>query len=347
MASESTARTRPITMLHESDHHGRFVRSEAGFRNVISKDSPDFYPESGRYHLYVSYACPWAHRCLLVRALKGLEDAISISVVHPTWQRTRPHDDNDSHTGWTFCSPEDEPFTATNGYGSFKGYDCIPDTLNNAKYLRDLYELSEDISGKYSVPVLWDKKTNQIVNNESGEIILMLNSQFNEFARNPELNLYPEHLQQLIEETNNWIYPHINNGVYRCGFAKTQLAYDEAVNDLYEYLDRAEEILSRQRYICGSELTIADIRFFVTLIRFDEVYVVYFKCNVKKISEYPNIYNYLKELYQIEDIKKTINMYHIKTHYFSSHPNLNFYSIIPKGPNVLTDLETPHDRHRF
>uniref|UniRef100_A0A7C9CZU2 Glutathione transferase n=2 Tax=Opuntia streptacantha TaxID=393608 RepID=A0A7C9CZU2_OPUST len=223
-----------------------------------------------------------------------------------------------------------------------------PDTLNGTKSIRELYELelaSANYSGKYTVPVLWDKKLKTIVNNESSEILRMLNSQFNDIATNPDLELYPQHLQTQIDEVNEWVYDKINDGVYRCGFAKKQEPYDEAVEKLSGALDKCEEILTKQRFICGGALTEADIRLFVTLIRFDEVYAVHFKCNRKLIREYPNLFSYIKDIYQIPGMSNTVKMDHIKKHYCGSHPSLNPSGIVPCGPNV--DYSSPHDRKRF
>lgn len=335
------AATKAKTALDEMSTTGEFKRTEAGFRSKIEKGSR-FEPEAGRYHLYISYGCPWACRCVAVMYLKGLEDAIGLSVTHPTWQRTRPNDPQDEHSGWTFAAPGDSPLQNQTGHGSFGTEDCIPDSVNNAKFVRDLYELAKDTTGKYTVPVLWDKKEKTIVNNESSEIVLMLNSAFDHVAKKPEVDLNPEALRAKMDEVNEWIYPTINNGVYRCGFATKQEAYENAYKELFESLDRCEEILSKQRYIAGDVLTMADIRLFMTLIRFDPVYVVYFKTNKALIREYPNLREYTKELYQIPGIKASVNIRHIKTHYFTSHPKLNAYAIIPKGPEAW--WEEPHDR---
>lgn len=236
--------------------------------------------------------------------------------------------------GWVFSHSDTEEL------------DAEPDTLNGAKSIRELYELaSANYSGKYTVPVLWDKKLRTVVNNESSEIIRILNVEFNDLAENRDLDLYPEHLRTQIDEVNGWVYDKINDGVYRCGFAKKQEPYDEAVEKLYEALDKCEEILGKQRYICGGSLTEADIRLFVTIIRFDEVYAVYFKCNKKLLREYPNLFNYMKDIYQIPGMSTTVNMDHIKKHYYGSHPSLNPYGIVPRGPNI--DYTTPHDREKF
>ena len=221
---------------------------------------------------------------------------------------------------------------------------CTPDVLYGSKYVRDLYDKVGAPAGtRFTVPILWDKKTHRIVSNESSEIIRDLNSRFNDFAKNPKLDLYPESLRAEIDSVNEWIYHDINNGVYKCGFAVSQAAYDEAVTNLFNALDKVEAILSARRFIAGDVLTEADVRLFCTLVRFDEVYVVYFKTNKKCIREYPNMSNYVRDVYQTEGMKKSVNMWHIKTHYFTSHPVLNANAIIPAGPDWW-DLDAPHDR---
>lgn len=318
--------------LDEMSESGAFNRTPSTFRNFISQDQTSQFPaEAGRYHLYISYACPWASRCLAFLNIKGLEKAISCTAVKPIWERTKESDD---HMGWVF------PVSSTELPGA------EPDPLNGARSIREVYELaSANYSGKYTVPVLWDKKLKTIVSNESAEIIRMLNSECNDMAENAALDLYPTHLRAQIDEVNEWVYDAINNGVYRCGFAKKQGPYEEAATKLYQALDKCEEILGKQRYICGSSLTEADIRLFVTLIRFDEVYVVHFKCNKKLLREYPNLFNYTKDIFQIAGMSSTVNMEHIKQHYYGSHPSINPFGIVPLGPNI--DYSSPHDRERF
>jgi putative glutathione S-transferase len=237
----------------------------------ITEEGAKFAPEADRYHLFVAYACPWAHRTLMVRALKGLEDTLSVTVVHPIWKKTRPGEDD--HKGWIFGDPDGEPFANTDGRGgpfpaSMDGNDADP--FYNSKNLREYYERAGDTEGKYSVPILWDKKLKTIVSNESSEIIRMLSSEFNDFAKNPDLEIYPEALRESIDAVNEWVYPYINNGVYRCGFATSQQAYDTALTELTKAFDRVDGILQKQRYIAGDTFTEADIRLFVTLLRFDE-----------------------------------------------------------------------------
>ncbi|XP_058101208.1 uncharacterized protein LOC131245635 [Magnolia sinica] len=318
--------------LDEMSDSGAFKRTPSTFRNFISRDKASQFPaEPGRYHLYISYACPWASRCIAFLAAKGLEKAISVTSVKPKWERTKESDD---HMGWVF------PVSSTEVPGA------EPDPLNGASSIRELYELaSANYAGKYTVPVLWDKKLKTIVSNESSEIIRMFNSEFNDIAQNAALDLYPTHLQAQIDEVNDWAYDAINNGVYKCGFATKQAPYEEAAIKLYQALDKCEEILSKQHYICGNTLTEADIRLFVTLIRFDEVYAVHFKCNKKLIREYPNLFNYTKDIFQIPGMKSTVNMEHIKQHYYGSHPSINPFGIIPFGPSI--DYSAPHDRERF
>lgn len=331
------------TSTLETGVQGEFKRKPSTYRNVVKKGG-EFPPEAGRYHLYIAYACPWANRAYATMKMKGLDDSIGLSVVHPTWQRTKPDDAEDEHCGWTFATPGDPPFKSSTGHGSFSTEGCIPDTVNKppSKTIRDLYEKANDTNGKYTVPVFWDKKTGTIVNNESSEILRFLNAEFQDLAKNPELDLYPKELRQDIDAVNDWIYNDINNGVYKCGFAQTQEAYDAAFEALFKALDRVEGILEKQRYLTGSQMTEADMRLFMTLIRFDEIYVVYFKTNGKSIREYPNISNYTKELFQMPGLGASINMAHCKMHYYTSHPTLNFFAVIPKGG--VAWWKEPHDR---
>jgi putative glutathione S-transferase len=328
--------------MEKEKMQGAFVRTVTTFRDTISQDHEKFKPESGRYHLYISYACPWAHRTLITLTLKGLKDHIGVSVVHPTFEKTKP--DIDDHIGWVFKSESDPPVIPASGHGSIDCKGCIPDTINNTRNIRELYDLAGGTSSRYTVPILWDKKEKTIVNNESSEIIRIFNSAFNEIAGNKELDLYPENLRSEIDKINEWVYPNINNGVYRCGFAQRQEPYDIAFKELFDALDKLEEILSSKRYLLGDQLTEADIRLWVTLIRFDEVYVVYFKCNRSRIVDFPNILNYCRDVYQIPGVASTVNMDHIKNHYFTSHKELNSYSIVPGGNNFLRELNKPHNR---
>ncbi|EEX41314.1 glutathione S-transferase family protein [Vibrio furnissii] len=291
---------------------GRFVREDAGFRGWIDNDADaQFAPEPGRYHLYVSLACPWAHRTLIFRALKQLEAYIDVTIVCPDMMSD----------GWQFG---------------------IPEPLFGHTKLHQVYtQAKADYTGRVTVPVLWDKKTDTIVSNESSEIIRMFNSAFNALTGNEE-DYYPEHLRALIDEWNEYIYPNINNGVYRCGFATTQEAYEEAYESLFAALDKVESHLATHRYLAGNVITEADWRLFTTLIRFDAVYVGHFKCNKKRIADYPHLNGYLKELYQVPGVKETTDFYHIKRHYYFSHTTINPTQIVPVGPDL--DLESAHGR---
>jgi len=330
--------------LAETNDRGEFKRVDAGWRRWISNEPDAEFPaEAGRYHLYSGYACPWANRCHCIIEMKGLQDVIGVSIVHPTWQLSRKG--VDTHAGWQFKDPKDDPIPNQTGHGAISCEGCIPDPINKATFIRDIYELADDTDKKYSIPVLWDSKKKTIVSNESSEIVLMLNKEFNKFAKNPTLDLFPDSLTEEMKELDSWIYNDINNGVYRCGFAKTQEAYEEAYFKLFESLERAESILSKQRYLCGETFTGMDLKLYMTLVRFDPVYVVYFKCYGKRIEEHPNLWNFVKELYQMPEVKKITNIEHIKNHYFTSHPTLNVAAIIPARKD--TDMTTAHDRNRF
>ncbi|TON47811.1 glutathione S-transferase family protein [Vibrio parahaemolyticus] len=291
---------------------GKFVREDAGFRDWIKNDSEAvFQPESGRYHLYVSLACPWAHRTLIFRMLKGLEPHIDVTVVCPDMLSQ----------GWQMGLPE-----------PLFGHTRMHQIYTQAK---------PDYTGRVTVPVLWDKKTNTIVSNESSEIIRMFNSAFNDLTGNHD-DYYPEPLRGVIDEWNDYIYPNVNNGVYRCGFATSQEAYEEAFESLFSALDKIDGHLATHRYLAGNKITEADWRLFTTLVRFDAVYVGHFKCNKQRIADYVNIQGYLKELYQIDGIADTIDFYHIKRHYYFSHTGINPTQVVPKGPDL--DFSSPHQR---
>ena len=291
--------------LEEETKDGEFVRLDSVFRNWVTADgSPGpsgeggFIAEPGRYHLYVSYACPWAHRTLMFRALKKLENIISVSVVHPDM----------GPESWKF----DDSFP-----------DATPDHINEFKFMHQVYTLADpQYSGIVTVPVLWDKKQQTIVNNESSEIIRMFNSEFNAFTDN-KTDYYPDALREEIDDINKFVYSDINNGVYRCGFARTQRAYERAFDSLFSALDTLEERLSQQRYLVGNTITEADWRLLPTLLRFDPVYVGHFKCNQRRIADYPNLSNYLRDLYQQPGIAETFNLEHVKRHYYWSHESIN------------------------
>ena len=305
---------------------GRFNRPTTKFRNWITPDgSPGpsgeggFPAEAGRYHLYVSLACPWAHRTIIFRHLKRLESIVSMSVT--SWYM--------GEDGWTF-----DRKTGSSG-----------DLVNHTQKMSEVYVLANSrYTGRVTVPVLWDKKRQTIVSNESSEIIRMLNSAF-EPQPNEHYDLYPPDLRSEIEAVNNLIYPNINNGVYRAGFAILQEAYEEAFRGLFTALDEVERRLSRQRYLTGPRMTEADWRLFTTLIRFDAVYYSHFKCNMRRIGDYPNLSNYTRDLYQVPGIDETVSIDHIKRHYYHSQRKVNPTGIWPLGPEL--DFTAPHDRDRF
>lgn len=280
---------------------GRFVREDAQFRNVLGSDEHPADP--GRYHLYISHACPWAHRTMITRHLKGLEEIIPVSAVSPDMLSK----------GWEYDTPEPN---------------------YSYQYHHQLYtHAKKDYTGRVTVPVLWDLEKETIVNNESSELIRLFNTAFNSQTNN-HIDLYPEHLKAEIDRWNELIYPNINNGVYRCGFATTQQAYEEAFTPLFEALDAVEAQLEQTPYLTGEYLTEADIRLFTTLIRFDPVYVGHFKCNLKRIADYPNIWDYTKAIYQFKEIRETVHFDQIKRHYYYSHANINPTQVVPAGPDL-------------
>jgi len=302
---------------------GRFVRSESQFRNWVTPDGEPgptgaggFKAEPGRYHLFAALACPWTHRTLIFRALKGLAHIVSMSVTH--W-RMGPE-------GWTF----DE------------GPGVVPDPILGARCVHEIYKAASPCyTGRVTVPILWDKRTATIVSNESADIVRMMNSAFDGVGATVG-DYYPEPLRPNIDRINSEIYERVNNGVYKAGFATTQAAYEEAVEPLFATLDRLETLLGQQRYLCGSNITEADWRLFVTLVRFDPVYVGHFKCNIRRLSEYPNLWAYTRELFQWPGVRETVNFEHIKRHYYESHETINPTRIVPMGP--LLDFEAPHGR---
>lgn len=317
---------------------GEFVRDATEFHHRIGSGDGEHPPAPERYHLYVSFACPWAHRTLIVRALKGLEDVVGVSVVHPLLDSS----------GWHFGGRRRAPMLSEDVPGAASFDESTRDELYGATLLREIYDRSVgsgQYKGRITVPVLWDKERETIVNNESAEIIRFLNSEFNAFAKNPDLDLYPTELRREIDDLNAWVYPAINNGVYRCGFATKQMAYEKAFDELFAGLERAEVILSQQRYLVGDRFTEADVRLFTTLVRFDAVYHNHFRCNLRKLREYPNLWNYLLDIAQMPGVANTIRLDHIKFHYYASHTSINPTRIVPKGPEL--DFAGPHDRRRF
>jgi putative glutathione S-transferase len=300
---------------------GEFERQTTSFHDSI-RDDPDarYTPDPDRYHLYTSYACPWAHRTLLIRALKGLHGVITVDYLDP-------YRDED---GWQFTPKKDG---------------CTPDTVNGRAYLREIYQMADpEMTGRVTVPVLWDKQEETIVNNESREILRMLDTEMDEYARR-DVDLYPEGYQDETDRVIDEIYDSINNGVYRAGFAQSQDAYNRAVTKLFDALDHWEEVLSDQRYLVGDRLTEADLCLFTTLIRFDQVYHTHFMCNRKFIHQYDNLWPYLRDLYQTATIAETVDMSQIKEHYYTTHPEIAPPQIIAAGPEL--DFEAEHNRTRF
>ncbi len=305
---------------------GHFQHQATAYHDYVTADgSPGptgqggFPAEAGRYHLYVSLACPWAHRTLIFRKLKKLEDVISVSVTVALLGKR----------GWEFGT---EPGATL-------------DSVNGKSTLADIYLLADPhYTGRVSVPVLWDKKRRAVVNNESSEIIRMLNSAFDAFT-DVRTDYYPAELRAEIDRINDIVYPNVNDGVYRAGFATTQAAYEQAARALFATLDQIEERLSRRRYLAGRQITEADWRLFTTLVRFDAVYYSHFKCNLRRIIDYPNLWNYLRDLYQVPGVAETVSLDHIKRHYYGSHRGINPTGIVPIGPAI--DFAQPHDRGRF
>ena len=309
---------------------GHYKRQDASFRNWITADGGPgpsgeggFPAAAGRYRLYVSLACPWAHRTLILRALKGLEDAIPVTVVD--WFM--------GSDGWRFDTK-----------GEVAGADADP--VAGHEFLRDVYlAAAPRYTGRVSVPVLWDHERATIVSNESSEIIRMLNRAFDGVGGDGTVDFYPEALRAAIDQVNEEVYGSVNNGVYRSGFATSQEAYDGAVSELFKTLDRLEERLSKSRYLVGDRITEADWRLFTTLVRFDPVYHGHFKCNIRRLADYPNLWGYTRELYQVPGVARTVNMTHIKEHYYRSHETVNPTRIVPKGPEI--DFSMPHGRERL
>lgn len=311
---------------YESSKDGAFQREQAQRRNWVTADGRPgpsgeggFKAEAGRYHLYVSLACPWAHRTLIVRKLKGLENLVDVSVV--SWLMRE--------NGWTFDKQTGSTGDPLDGH-----------TFMYQRYLAD----TPDYTGRVTVPVLWDKKLQRIVSNESSEIIRMFNSAFDELTGN-RLDLYPEALRPEINRLNDAIYPAVNNGVYRAGFATSQGAYEAAFDDVFGEADILEKLLGEKRYLAGEYLTEADVRLFTTLIRFDAVYHGHFKCNLRRIADYPNLSNWLREVYQLPGVAETVDFVHIKHHYYASHATINPTGVVPKGP--AQDFSGAHDRGRL
>lgn len=301
-----------MSQMAPSSRSGEYLRPDSQFRHAVSNDTAA-PSEAGRYRLLVGLGCPWAHRTLIVRALKGLEEAIEVSIVSPSPEAG----------GWIFDQPEE-----------------------GCQTVKELYELAQPgYAGRCTVPILWDTQQKAIVNNESAEIIVILNSAFNQVAQRPDYDLYPVHLQQEIGQWNEKIYSTINNGVYRCGFAQTQTAYESACEALFATLDEIDQTLATRRYLCGDAVTLADVRLFTTLFRFDVVYYSLFKCNRRRIQDYPQLSGYLRDLYQLPGVAATCNLEAVKRDYYGNLFPLNPGGLIPIGPEL--DLDKPHDRDRF
>jgi len=314
----------PKTFSYQNESKdGEFKRTPSAYRERVTADGSSAYQaESGRYHLYLAHACPWCTRTEIALRLKGLEDVISISYVEPVMGEI----DENGTRGWVFN-------------------DEYKDPLHGAANVHQLYlKANPEHNSKNTVPILWDKKTNKVVNNESSEILLMLNTEFNQFSQHPAVDYRPQALQAEIDTQNDFMYNRVNNGVYRCGFATSQAAYESAMKDLYEGLDHYEQLLSKQRYVCGETFTEADIRLFVTLVRFDPVYHTHFKCSLRRLRDYPNLINYTRELYQMPELKASTNIELIRRHYYLSHKNINPYSIMALDD---TNYDVPHDRERL
>ena len=312
---EPTVTTPTPQFARETASDGAFVRQESAFRQTVSADGSSGYPAvAGRYHLYVSLACPWAHRTVIVRGLKGLQDAIAMTVVDPIRDER----------GWRL-DPE------------------RPDPINGWTFLSEGYAATDPtFQGRVTVPVLWDAESQRIVNNESPDILVMLNREFNAVAQRPELDLYPAELAASIDGLNDDIYDNVNNGVYQAGFATTQTAYERAVLPLFRTLDGLDARLATRRFLFGDRQTLADWRLFTTLVRFDAVYFSHFKCNIRRIADYPQLSGYLRDLYQTPGVAETVDFDHIKRHYYLTHPSINPTAIVPVGPEL--DLLAAHGR---
>lgn len=305
----------------ETSGGGAWTRQQSAFREWVTADGSSGLPAvAGRYHLYVSKACPWAHRAIIVRMLKGLDEAIGMTVVDPL---------RDEH-GWRF-GHEHDPATGE------------PDPLHGWTHLAEAYRATDpEFDARVTVPVLWDTETGRVVNNESSDVIRMLGSAFDEVAHAPELDLYPVALRARIDALNERIYATVNNGVYRCGFATTQSAYEDAFRGLFAELDELDRLLAGQRYLAGDVITEADWRLFTTLVRFDAVYVGHFKCNLRRLVDYPALWPYARDLFQVPGVAETVDMDHIKRHYYVTHDRINPTGVVPLGPSV--DWHEPHGR---
>lgn len=306
-----------------------YHHSPSSFRNLISPNSL-FPPSPSRYILYIAYGCPYCHRALMLLSLKGLLETISLCITHGTFQYTNPSDPKDRHRGFVFRDPADPPLANTDGFGSMSCEDCVKDiSRHQFKTVRDIYKGSGDENGKYSLPVLWDSKEEVIVNNDSGDIMRILNEAFNEFAKEPKLDLFPKHLIEEIENRDKWLGENVCDIVYGVGLTKTQKDYDDHLNKLFNGLEALEKILGERRFLNGDTMTGSDIRLFSTLVRFDDVYYVLFKCCKKRLREFENLTDFVREMYQIKEIGSTVKMGQIRSAYFMNFIVLNPFGIVP------------------
>jgi putative glutathione S-transferase len=313
-----------------SGKKGEYIRKVSSFHSTITADGTgDFPAEKDRYHIYYQAACPWSHRVLMILYMKGLTECISVTNL----------DHLLTSDGWRFTEERPDPLYGKRYLRELYGYSLSNEDKNKTDTAD--WDSSSEFTGRVTVPVLWDKKTETIVNNESSEIIRMLNFEFNEWAENPDLDLYPEDLRDEIEKVNEWVYEYVNDGVYRTGFSETQEAYDFAVKRVFEGLDRMEDILQKKRFLTGDRFTEADLRAFNTLIRFDAVYAIHFKCSLRRIRDYPAILGYTREIYQMPNAKESVDFTDIRNHYYDSHRHLNKFGIVPAFENVYNE---PHGR---
>lgn len=296
----------------------------------------DHPAEAGRYRLYIARACGWSHRCMALRTLKGLQDVIDVCVLHSTFLPTKPG--QDSHKGWVFRSPGDPPVTTPEGNGPYSCEGCNADP-EGASTLRELYERSGDTDGRYLVPMLWDKKLGRVVNNEDDDIMAMFNVSFDAFAKNPGVDMYPPALRESIDDVMTWLYPNLSDGVYRAGFSPSELQTEKVAN-VFSALQRVEDLVTSQPYLCGATLTTADINAFCVLVRFDEVYHIHFKCATRRTRDYPNLWAYLKRLFALPGFGDETNMDHIKMHYYSSHLMLNPGGRIPPDTDFMDQMRS-------
>mmetsp|Transcript_1212 Transcript_1212/g.3471 ORF Transcript_1212/g.3471 Transcript_1212/m.3471 type:complete len:388 (+) Transcript_1212:61-1224(+) len=333
------------TALDEMSADGKFERTASSFRAQVEPGGAH-PPQAGRYRLYVALACPWAAGVLSALYLKGLEGVVKVSVAHPTWQRTRPDDPADAHCGWAFKAPGHPPVTSSAGHGAFECDAALAPDPAGAASVRDVYERAANWGSggatKFTTPLLYDEASDAIVNNESRDLLRILNSAFAGLGASEAVDLFPAEAQAEAEALDAWIYPDVNDGVYKCGFARSQAAYDEASGALFAALDRLDALLATRRYLTGPRLTWLDLRLYHTLVRFDPVYHTHFKCNRRRVEDYPNLAAFVRDVYQMDAVRRSTNLRHIKVHYYSSHPQLNAFAVVPEAAGQ--DLDAPHGR---